>query len=89
MLHTGIALELSRLLGEDRRANATARRRGRSTQTSPGARVDADKASDRSIERPAPTPERRIITPTDAPEDLSWAWRVVEPDAEYLRHRAA
>ena len=89
MLHVGIALELPRLMVEDRKANAPARRRGRSAQTLPGSRMDVDTASDPSFERAAPRREARVGAPPDVPQDLWWPWRVVEPDAEYLRRRAA
>jgi hypothetical protein len=37
----------------------------------------------------APARGRLIGAPTTAGEDPWWAWRVVEPDEEYLRRRAA
>jgi hypothetical protein len=89
MLHAGIALELARLMVEDRKAYATARRRPRSAETPPRSRVDVDKPSHGSFDRVAPRREAHVDAPTDAPQDLWLTWRVVEPDAEYLRHRAA
>ena len=89
MLHTGIALELSKLIAEDRRADARARRRVRSALIS--SRVRPDTATDRSFERRerAGSARRRADGAPTAPDDPWWAWRVVEPDAEHLRRRAA
>jgi hypothetical protein len=82
MFHAGLALELSRIIWEDRRAEATAGRgrseRGRSGRTSAWTRQDQ-----------APATARTSGAPSTAGEDPWWAWRVVEPDAAYLRRRAA
>ena len=89
MLHGGIALELSRLIVDDRKADAKARRRVRAAEASLGSRVGVSASSDRRSECAAPMLERRNGGPADASEDPWRAWRVVEPDAEYLRHPAA
>jgi hypothetical protein len=77
MLHAGLALEFSRIVWHDRRAEATAgrRRSGRRAPRSPGERASG---GDHVADPP--------IAPSDDPW---WAWRVIEPDAEYLRRRAA
>lgn len=82
MFRAGLALELSRIIWDDRRTEAA---RGRS----------ARKSSRRGRRGPAlvrtrqvPAPGRIAASPT-AIEDPWWSWRVVEPDAEYLRRRAA
>jgi hypothetical protein len=89
MLHVGVSLELRRLMVEDRNSNVRAGRRGRSAETPRGSRVDVDTASDRPFERASPRREPRVVAPTDTPQDRWWAWRVVDPDAEYLRLWAA
>jgi len=75
MFHAGLALELSRIIWDDRRAEATAGR-GRSGRTRPG----AERAS---------VARQLAGSPSTVGEDPWWVWRVVEPDAEYLRRRAA
>ena len=89
MLHAGIALELSRLIVDDRKADANARHRVRSAQTSVGSRVHMGASPDRSFERAVPTRQRRDGVPTDISEDPWRTWRVVEPGAAYLRRGAA
>jgi hypothetical protein len=82
MFHAGLALELSRIIWDDRRAEAARGRsaRGSSRRGRPGT------AFVRTRQVPA---ARRIAAPPTAIEDPWWRWRVVEPDAEYLRRRAA
>jgi hypothetical protein len=86
MFHAGLALELSRIIWDDRRAEATAGR-GPSGRTRPR-RSGSERTSRRSsLERPA---RGRLIGPPSAAGDDPWqAWRVVEPDAAYLRRQAA
>jgi hypothetical protein len=87
MFHAGLALELSRILWDDRRAEARAGRgrserggsaRGRSGRTSPWSRRDEASVT-AGLSR----------APSTTWEDPWWAWRVVEPDPAYLRRRAA
>jgi hypothetical protein len=87
MFHAGLALELSRIIWYDRRAEARAGRgrsergrsaRGRSGRTSPWSRQDEASVT-AGLSR----------APSTAGEDPWWAWRVVEPDPTYLRRRAA
>jgi hypothetical protein len=87
MFHAGLALELSRIIWDDRRAEARAGRgrsgrgrseRGRSGRTSAWTRQDQP-----------PVTVRVSGAPSTAGEGPWWAWRVVEPDAAYLRRRAA
>jgi hypothetical protein len=87
MFHAGLALELSRIIWDDRRAEARAGRgrsergrsaRGRSGETFPWSRRDE-----------APVTARLSRAPSTTGEDPWWAWRVVEPDPAYLRRRAA
>lgn len=78
MFHAGLALELSRIIWDDRRAEAA---RGRPTGRRSG-------RSFRVREDGAPA-LGRIAAPLTAVDDPWWLWRVVEPDAEYLRRRAA
>jgi hypothetical protein len=82
MFHAGLALELSRIIWDDRRADAG---RGRATRGS-SRRGRPGSAFARTRHVPA---TRRIAAPPTAIEDPWWRWRVVEPDAEYLRRRAA
>jgi hypothetical protein len=77
MLHAGLALEFSRIVWDDRRAEATAGR-GRSGRKAPRSRAERASWGDHVTE-----------APIAASDDSWWAWRVVEPDAEYLRRRAA
>ena len=77
MFHAGLALELSRIIWDDRRAEATSGR-GRSRRRSPRLRPDR-----------VPARGHASAATTYAGEDPWWAWRVVEPDAAYLRRRAA
>jgi hypothetical protein len=87
MFHAGLALELSRIIWDDRRAEATAGR-GRSGRTRPehprSARTSRWMRPDGALAR-----GRLIGAPSAAGDDPWWAWRVVEPDTEYLRRRAA
>lgn len=78
MFHAGLALELSRIIWDDRRAEA---RRGRPTRG----------RSERSLRtrRDSALEPRLLAAPMSAVEDPWWLWRVVEPDAAYLRRRAA
>jgi hypothetical protein len=76
MFHAGLALELSRIIWDDRRAEATAGR-PRTRYTSPRARHETE---ERGRLAGAPSIESR---------DRWLPWRVVEPDAAYLRRRAA
>ena len=78
MFHAGLALELSRIIWDDRRAEAGRGRptRGRSRRSFP-TRPDG------------PTAPGRLVGRLTAVEDPWWLWRVVEPDPEYLRRRAA
>lgn len=87
MFHAGLALELSRIIWDDRRAEATAGR-GRSGRTRPG---QPRSAGTPRWMRPdgAPARGRLIGAPSAAGDDPWQAWRVVEPDAAYLRRRAA
>jgi hypothetical protein len=87
MFHAGLALELSRIIWDDRRAEARAGRgrsergrseRGRSGWTPLWWRQDEPQAT-----------ARGSGAPSTAGDDPWWAWRVVEPDAAYLRRRAA
>jgi hypothetical protein len=82
MFHAGLALELSKIIWDDRRAEATSGRgrsgRGRSGRTSSRMRQES-----------APAGAHVSAATGNAGEDPWWAWRWVEPDAEYLRRRAA
>jgi hypothetical protein len=87
MFHAGLALELSRIIWDDRRAEARAGRgrsergrsaRGRSGETSPWSRRDEASVTAGLSDAPSTTSG-----------DPWWAWRVVEPDPAYLRRRAA
>jgi hypothetical protein len=82
MFHAGLALELSRIIWDDRRVEARAGRRrsgrGRSERTSPGWRWER-----------APAGSQASAATNNAGEDTWLAWRVVEPDTAYLRRRAA
>jgi hypothetical protein len=80
MFHAGLALELLRIIWDDRRAEAGRSARGSSRRGRPGS------AFVRTRQVPA---ARRIAVPPTAVEDPWWWWRVVEPDPEYLRRRAA
>jgi hypothetical protein len=82
MFHAGLALELSRIIWDDRRAEAA---RGRSARGS-SKRGRTGPAFVRTRQVPV---SGRIAAPPTAIEDPWWRWRVVEPDAEYLRRRAA
>jgi hypothetical protein len=82
MSHAGLALELSRIIWDDRRAEATSGR-GRSGSTRSG------RTSLRMRIEGAPAGGRPSVATSSAGEDPWWAWRVVEPDAAYLRRRAA
>jgi hypothetical protein len=74
MFHAGLALELSRIIWDDRRAEAAAGRpRTGSTAPRHGTRERG----------------RRVSAPRIEGWDPWLPWRVVEPDAEYLRRRAA
>lgn len=77
MFHAGLALELSRIIWDDRRAEARAGR-GRPGRRSPRSRPDRALAGGQVS-----------AATSNAGEDPWWAWRVVEPDAAYLRRRAA
>jgi hypothetical protein len=77
MLHAGLALELSRTMWEDRRAEA-ARARRRPSGTGRGARPGR-----------GPVIQRAVLTRLTHREDPWQAWRVIDPDPEYLRRRAA
>jgi len=77
MLHAGLAFEFSRIVWDDRTAEATAGR-GRSGRRVPSSRAARASGGDHVAE-----------APIAASDDPWWAWRVVEPDAEYLRRRAA
>jgi hypothetical protein len=77
MLHAGLALEFSRIIWDDRRAEATAGRE-RSGRRAPRSRAGRASGGDHVAD-----------PPIAASDDPWWAWRVVEPDAEYLRRRAA
>ena len=76
MFHAGLALELSKIIWDERRAEATAGR-PRTGYTSlrmrPGTRERGRLAS----------------APSTEGSDRWLPWRAVEPDAEYLRRRAA
>ena len=87
MFHAGLALELSRIIWDDRRAEATASR-GPSRRTRPPRSGSGRASRSRSLER-VPVRGRLIGAPSAVGEDPWLAWRVVEPDAEYLRRRAA
>lgn len=69
-----MAFELSRLIVDDRKADAKARRRVRAAEASVGSRVGVSASSDRRFERAAPTLERRDGGPADVSEDPSRAW---------------
>ena len=79
MLHAGLALELARAIGNDRRAEA---RVGRGPS-------EHQSRLHRRHPREVPAVGRALGAPTIDAEDPWSAWRVVEPDAEYLRRRAA
>jgi hypothetical protein len=81
MFHAGLALELSRIIWDDRRAEATAGRR-------PSGRRPSGRRFFRMRQDRAPA-HGRVAAPVRAVEDPWWLWRVIEPDAEYLRRRAA
>jgi len=87
MFHAGLALELSKIIWDDRRTEARAGR-GRSERTRSG-RGRSERTSPRMRPVGAPARGRIAGAPSTAGEDPWWAWRVVEPDAEYLRRRAA
>jgi len=79
MLHAGLALELSRVIWNERLAEARAGR-GPSGHLSPRHRT----------RRRARPPEGPVLSaPRIAAEEPWMVWRAVEPDAEYLRRRAA
>lgn len=78
MFHAGLALELSRIIWNDRRAEARAGRGRSGRRPSSRSRSDGTPAS---VQASAPM--------SNAGEDPWWAWRVVEPDTAYLRRRAA
>ena len=84
MFHAGLALELSRIIWDDRRAEAGRGRpaRGRSK------REDPERTFVWMRRRRAPAPARLAVRPRAVEDPWRW-WRVVEPDAEYLRRRAA
>lgn len=87
MFHAGLALELSRIIWDDRRAEATAGR-GRSGRTRPGQPRSA--GTPRWMRPDGASARGRLIGAPSAAGDDPWrAWRVVEPDAAYLRRRAA
>ena len=92
MFHAGLALELSRIVWDDRRAEATSGRgrseRGRSGRTLSG-RTLSGRTSSRMRQGGAPAGGHVSAATGKAGEDPWWAWRWVEPDAEYLRRRAA
>ena len=77
MFHAGLALELSRIIRDDRRAEAR-RGRGRLERTSLRMRQERPRAG-----------SRMTAVPNITDEDPWRAWRVIEPDAAYLRRRAA
>ena len=80
MLHAGLALELSRVIRNERLAEARSGR-GPSGHPSPRHRTR------RWWARP---PEGCVLAASRiAPEEPWTVWRAVEPDAEYLRRRAA
>jgi hypothetical protein len=87
MFHAGLALEFSKIIWDDRRAEATSGRgrseRGRSGRTLSG------RTSSRMRQEGAPAGGHVSVATGNAGEDPWWAWRWVEPDAEYLRRRAA
>ena len=85
MFHAGLALELSRIIWDYRRADATA---GRGPSGRTRLRHSGSGRTSRlmGLER---APGRLIGEPSSARDDPWWAWRVVEPDAAYLRRRAA
>jgi len=82
MFHAGLALELSRIFWDDRRVKARRGRgrseRGRSGPTSPRMRQERPRVG-----------SRMTAVPNITDEDPWRPWRVVEPDAAYLRRRAA
>jgi hypothetical protein len=84
MFHAGLALELSRIIWDDRRAEARAGR-VRTRTGRPGSR----RVSRWMRLKSAPARGRLIVATRTTGDDPWWAWRVVEPDAEYLRRRAA
>lgn len=86
MFHAGLALELSKIIRDDRRAEARAGR-GRSRR-GPSGRGPSGRAFFRMRQDRAHA-LGGSIAPLTAVEDPWWWWRVVEPDAEYLRRRAA
>ncbi|HWL91024.1 MAG TPA: hypothetical protein VNP90_06625 [Actinomycetota bacterium] len=80
MLHAGLALELSRVIRNERLAEAGAGR-GPSGHLSPRRRTR------RWWARP---PEGRVLSAPRIGAEEPWTvWRAVEPDPEYLRRRAA
>jgi hypothetical protein len=92
MFHAGLALELSRILWDDRRAEARAGRgrseRGPSTRGR-SERGRSGRTSPRSRRNEASVSAGLSGAPSAPGEDPWWAWRVVEPDPAYLRRRAA
>ena len=87
MFHAGLALELSRIIWDDRRAEATSGR-GRPGRRRSG-RTLSGRTSSRMRQDGAPAGGQASAVTTNAGADPWWAWRVVEPDAAYLRRRAA
>ena len=83
MFHAGLALELSRIIWDDRRAEAARAGRGRSERGRSGRTTSRMRKDGKSVRR------RLAGAPGIAGEDPWLPWRVVEPDAEYLRRRAA
>jgi hypothetical protein len=92
MFHAGLALELSRIIWDDRRAEARAGRRpsepGRSARGR-SERGRSGRTSPWSRQNQASVTAGLSRAPSTTGEDRWWAWRVVEPDPAYLRRRAA
>ena len=84
MFHAGIALELSKIIWNDRRAEAS---HGRSTR-GPSRRGRSERTLGRTRRDRALALGRVAVLGSAIEDPWRW-WRVVEPDAEYLRRRAA
>jgi hypothetical protein len=84
MFHAGLGLELSRIIWDDRRAEAGQGRPALGLSK----REDPERRSVWMRMRHAPAPARLAVQLRAVQDPWRW-WRVVEPDAEYLRRRAA
>jgi hypothetical protein len=91
MFHAGLALELSRIIWDDRRAEARAgrgRSKGGRSVRGGSVRGGSGRTFVRMRQETAPARVGIAASLTSVEDPWRW-WRVVEPDAEYLRRRAA